>query len=61
MPFHDDFFDHNDDFTRRGAAGLGILAAIVGVFAVLLNVAFWLAVIFGTLWGLDHFGVLDKF
>lgn len=34
-------------------------AGLVGVlFVMVLNVAFWLSIILGTLWGLNHFGVI---
>lgn len=46
---------------KRSIVGLGIAGIVTVLFGIAVNLLFWLGLIFGTLWGLDHFGVLDKF
>lgn len=47
---------------KAGVLGLSavVFGVLVTLFSLVVNLVFWLALIFGTLWGLDHFGVLDK-
>lgn len=51
---------HNRDslFTRGEAMKFGMTGLALVIFSLVLNLIFWLGLIFGGLWALNHFGVI---
>lgn len=61
-PFMDEFDDEIDRYFDRMDSVMNSkpVFAVGGMFllVLLINLLFWGALIFGTLWGLNHYGVI---